>query len=749
MPEQSPWMFGGGKALSLLLFVFCLLGCATELPAAEAEDVAAGLLSQAGFRGGFISHLGCGNGELTAALQSSPAVQVHGLTRDTAGLATARRRIEQTGRYGNVSADLLTTPQLPYVDNLVNLLVVEDSLGIPQSEIERVLVPNGVAVMKDAEGAWTKFTKPRTEQIDDWNHYFHDPSGNAVAHDDLVGPPRHLQWVGSPRWSRHHDRMASMSALVSEKGRLYYIMDEGSRISIQLPPQWKLIARDAFNGTVLWKRDIENWQTHLFPLKSGPTQLARRLVAVDDVLYVTLGYEAPLTAIDANTGETLFEFAGSGNCEEVIVSDGIIFLVANRNNLELIDYAPLNPVVGDQKTVADTRHWDQKPRVVMAYEAETGKQLWAKEGLVSPLTLSTDGRQVYFHDGESVTAVDRQTGDHLWTTEPASRRSIVTFNFGPRLVIHDGVVLYAGGDGKMAAYDATSGQQLWTASHPPSGYQSPQDLLVVGGLVWVAPTTSGRDSGIYTGRNLRTGEVVKEFPPDVETYWFHHRCYIAKATDNFLIPSRTGIEFVSPGDEHWDIHHWVRGGCLYGVLPCNGLLYAPPHNCACYPEAKLYGFNALAPRAPTRPLPAEVSEEGRREEGPAYTPEFAVSDNDATSHGWPTFRGSNERTGYTPARLDENLRPGWEAKLGGELTAPVVANGRVVVAQSDRHTVVALDEANGDVAWKFIAGGRVDSPPTIARGRVVFGSADGWVYCLNSQSGARSGGIGSLRRTGD
>ena len=70
--------------------------------------------------------------------------------------------------------------------------------------------------------------------------------------------------------------------------------------------------------------------------------------------------------------------------------------------------------------------------------------------------------------------------------------------------------------------------------------------MVVDGLVWLAPLTSGRDSGVYTARDPRTGDVVKEFPPDVETYWFHHRCYIAKPTNNFLMPSRTGIEFVDP-----------------------------------------------------------------------------------------------------------------------------------------------------------------------------------------------------------
>ena len=37
--------------------------------------------------------------------------------------------------------------------------------------------------------------------------------------------------------------------------------------------------------------------------------------------------------------------------------------------------------------------------------------------------------------------------------------------------------------------------------------------------------------------------------------------------------------------------------------------------------------------------------------------------------------------------------------------------------------------------WKFIAGGRVDSPPTIYQGRVLFGSVDGYVYCLNAADG--------------
>ncbi|MCA9129938.1 MAG: PQQ-binding-like beta-propeller repeat protein [Planctomycetales bacterium] len=735
--SEHPTMFSHPLARLWVLAAatgFFLSGCLFSGSLYAVVPVSAeSLLQESGVRGGFIVHLGCGTGELTEALHLSDSIQVHGLDVDREKIATAKNRVFSSGRYGDIAFEQLQGKDLPYVDNLVNLMVVEHLGNVPMDEVMRVLVPNGIAMVKGGDGTWNKSVKPRPENIDDWSHYLHDASGNAVAHDDVVAPPRHLQWVGSPRWSRHHDRMASMSALVSSGGRMFYIMDEGSRISIQLPPKWKLIARDAFNGTVLWRRDIPNWQSHLWPLKSGPTQLSRRLVSSDDRLFVTLGYDAPTTALDAATGETLLTYEGSEATEEIIHVDGLLFLVVRKGEAELAKYVPVNGRVGDQAAVREL-FWNEEPRILMAFEADTGKQLWAKQTKISPLTLCADQSNVYYHDGERLVGINQLSGEMSWETEPVTRRASFTFNFGPRVVVHNDVVLYAGGDGKMMSFDSKSGVRLWDAEHPKSGYQSPQDLMVMNGLVWCAPTTSGKDTGVFTGRDPRTGAVEKEFPPDVDTYWFHHRCYIAKATDNFLMPSRTGIEFVDPTDEHWEIHHWVRGGCLYGVMPCNGLTYAPPHNCACYPEAKLFGFNALAPTAPTRPVPAAVPELGRLEKGPAY--DEAVPEAAPGSDDWPTFRHDANRSGTSNAEIKSELQAGWTANLGGRLTSPVIARGQVYVSQIDAHTLYALNEASGETNWTYTAGARVDSPPTVVAGRVVFGSTDGWVYCLRAEDGA-------------
>jgi len=695
------------------------------------RELARQLLSTAGLQGGLIVHLGCGNGDLTAALKVNERFQVHGLDTDPADIAAARRQISAEGLYGSVSVEALSEKTLPYVDNFVNLVVVDDADGVSQDEILRVLAPQGVALTRNGDG-WVRSVKPRPKDIDDWTHFLHDPSGNAVAHDNVVGPPQHLQWLGSPRWSRHHDRMASMSALVSAAGRLFYIMDEGSRVSIQMPPKWMLVGRDAFNGTILWKKPIPTWHSHLWPLKSGPTQLARRLVATREVVYVTLGLEAPVTAIDSQTGEVRRAYPETAATEELIVDHGTIFALVNQGESDLKKYLPINPVVGDQGDVGKNWRWNEKPRVVMSINADSGKVNWSRQTPVAPLTLTTGPQRVFIHDGTKVIALDRKSGETVWSSEPSVRRRAVTFNFGPRLVVYGNVLLYAGGERTMKAFNEATGKVLWEAPHDRSGYQSPEDLLVLQGLVWSAPTTSGKDSGTFTGRDLLTGEVKVSFPPNLDPYWFHHRCYIAKATDRFIMPSRTGIEFVDPQKQDWDIHHWVRGGCLYGIMPCNGLTYAPPHNCACYPEAKLYGFNALASASPSREVPDEIPEEGRIIQGPA----FGKADGpDAGDDEWPTFRHDRARSGSTTMQVASQVTGNWETELGGKLTSVTVAAGKLFVASTDTHTVHALDADTGRKLWSFFAGARVDSPPTIEKGRAYFGANDGWIYCVRISDG--------------
>ena len=117
----------------------------------------------------------------------------------------------------------------------VNLVVVEDAANVTAEEIERVLVPNGVVLIKRGStlhepsglkkgedvGEWTRYVKPWPGEIDQWTHFLHDASGNAVSKDVRVRRPRHLQSYAGPKRSRHHDALASLSAMTSSDGRRF------------------------------------------------------------------------------------------------------------------------------------------------------------------------------------------------------------------------------------------------------------------------------------------------------------------------------------------------------------------------------------------------------------------------------------------------------------------------------------------------------------------------------------------------
>jgi outer membrane protein assembly factor BamB len=527
--------------------------------------------------------------------------------------------------------------------------------------------------------------------------------------------------------------MASMTSLVSARGRLFYILDEGPRASIQLPSRWRLIARDAFNGTILWKRDVDRWNTRQYPLKSGPAHLLRRLVAVEDRVYVTLGIDAPVAVLDAATGHSITSYEGSELAREIVVSDGVVFVVADNGPSRLPNWRRVSTYVWDNTRRANPDWgWQGDSRKILAYAAESGKLLWRADVPVAPCSLCVDATRAVFHDGVKLVGLDRHRGTRLWETDPAPTTIPVHTNTGPRVLIYGDVVLLAANDGKVSGWSARDGRKLWEKPHRPSGHQSLKDLLVVNGLAWSGSIAASSGSGVFTGYDPVSGEVKQEFPPDVHVHWFHHRCYPAKGAGHYLLTARNGTEFVDLETERWKPHHWVRGGCIYGVMPCNGMTYASMDACGCQLEAKLSGFKALASGPIPRPGEAGLPATPRLSKGPAYD---RVEGPRATSADWPTYRHDEARSGASPVTVGDNLGQAWQAEVGGRLSAPTVAAGKLFVAAVDTHTVCALDATTGEPLWSFTTGGRVDSPPTYYRGLVLFGSADGYVYALNAQDG--------------
>ncbi|MGM0531283.1 MAG: PQQ-binding-like beta-propeller repeat protein, partial [Bacteroidota bacterium] len=119
--------------------------------------------------------------------------------------------------------------------------------------------------------------------------------------------------------------------------------------------------------------------------------------------------------------------------------------------------------------------------------------------------------------------------------------------------------------------------------------------------------------------------------------------------------------------------------------------------------------------------------------GPAYNSDMDKTESKDTA--WPAYRHDAARSGYIAASVPTDLKRSWEAELPASPSSPTVAEGKMFVASTNSHTVYALDANTGKKLWNHTTGGRVDTPPTYYKGRVLFGSRDGWVYCLDAADG--------------
>ncbi len=123
---------------------------------------------------------------------------------------------------------------------------------------------------------------------------------------------------------------------------------------------------------------------------------------------------------------------------------------------------------------------------------------------------------------------------------------------------------------------------------------------------------------------------------------------------------------------------------------------------------------------------------------------------------WTQWRADEWRSGFTSMKLPEKLHLQWKRDIP-KSTSPFAARGAkiypdidycrpvqlgktlfVPVTASDR--LSAYDTDSGKLRWSFYASGAIRRPPAAlslpdGKSAVIFGSDDGWVYCLHAADG--------------
>ncbi len=739
------WRRGGTLVILLAVAPAVLAG-----PADEARQIAA----WAGFHGGLVVHVGCGDGQLTAALRVADNCVVQGLDSDAKQIETARRTIRTLGVYGPVSVLQWSGKRLPYVDNLATLVVSEDAGAAPAGELLRVLRPHGALLVK-RDGAWTVTVKPPLPETDEWEQHFHGADNNAVAQDRVVGPPRRYQWLGEPQWQRSHLALPSINSMVSTRGRLFTVEDLGSAEHPALPGKQALVARDAYNGVSLWKVLFADWHPIYIRNKETPVQLQRRLAAVGDLVYCTPGYSAPITVYEASTGAVVRRLEQTAGTVEFVVDRDVLLAVTG-------DQADISEALADPtRSALNTSRFRTEaygpaiqrsadPRnEILALDAETGRELWRASGAATKgyegASLAASGDRVLFATSSELVCLDRASGQAAWRA-PAPIVLKGPSGIAVSLVLSDRAAFLADST-QLRAFRLADGRELWTTP-VTINHHKPPDVYVANGLVWAAAydASTGRpapalglDRMGVNGFDPETGRLVKQLDQTMAGPMGHDRCYRNRITAQYYINSATGgsdfLRLDSPAEFP---NPWIRSTCGIGPLPCNGLYYAGPPSCACCNSVLLNGMNALAaePGLATSDQPINVGDEAVLEKGPAFSDSSRSAALVAESpDDWPAYRHDNARTGTTQTKVPAALVKRWETRLGTRTSAPVIAAGLVLAADVDGHAVCALNAADGKLVWRFAADGRVDSPPTYHQGLVLFGSRDGSVFCLRAADG--------------
>ncbi|MHC4253107.1 MAG: outer membrane protein assembly factor BamB family protein, partial [Planctomycetota bacterium] len=703
----------------------------------------AGVVQESGIAGGIVVHLNCGDGKVTSEMAAGSQCLIHGLDKDAGNIRRARAYLLSKTLYGRVSVARYDGRSLPYADNMINLLIA-DSLGdLPLEEVMRVLTPKGTAIV-----GGKKSIKPWPEEIDTWPQYLNKADNNAVAMDSVVGPPRRIQWLDTPTWSRSHMAIATIVSVVTCNGRMFSIEDRALPDNPYLPGRFTYVARDAFNGRTLWTRRIERWESITVYIKCMPTQQQRRMVATDDVLYCTPVLEGPLAALDAATGKTLKTYDGLSPVQEVAYDQGILFVnVGERFNAGAYNQThkksdgkggtPGEPFNGSgfRKGYAPEIKDKTKPiSAIVAIDAKTGRKLWQTKSLsnYTGASFAVKGGRAVYQTGEGMFCINPKTGTSLWSVKkPISNQSghdSHTPGTMPNTVIITDDEAFAVEGRVLFAYSLRDGKALWNIPIA-SNYGSSADLFYVDGTVWIGGTKN------VTGHDADTGKQIKSISQRVTGPMSHDRCYRNMITKRFYINSKTGgADFLDLESEREYPNHWTRGTCGFGVLPANGLLYSTPYSCTCCLADMMRGMIACSadPELIKTNDSSLIKREVRLEKGPAYA---KASGGAAAEDEWPTYRGNRFRGGMTASPVAAQLRVKWQTKLPANPTATTIAGGKVYVCTPDTHTLHALDSSSGRTAWTFTADGRIDSPPTYHNGMLLLGSRDGWLYCVRASDG--------------
>jgi outer membrane protein assembly factor BamB len=717
------------RTVVVALVAACLVAVSPVRAHAEESTAerAAGITDSSGIDRGVCVVVG-GSPELAIELARQTKLLVHVLTE---GPESAAKLAAEKAGFGidRLVVERMAGTTLPHGDNVIDLVVLAESgAEVSEAEVLRALRPLGVAIgLPDRSNV---IRKPEPKGLDDWSLWEHGPDNNPVSTDRMIRAPYMTQFMAEPYY------IAMPSITTAAGGRTFLATGHIAHHRREWETINRLIARNGYNGTVLWERQLPD----------GFLSHRSAFVATDETFYLLDGDGC--LALDAGTGEEKTRITipdVDGQWKWMVLRDNVLYMLAG-------------PKGGDAKVIKGDRvfggwSWADlsqgyygRPRVpwgfgnlLAAYDLEKEEVLWKheEESLVDSRAMAMrDNRMFLYCPDKHVRCLSAESGEVLWTNpdkevlglidEPGKGlvstpgfRSACIAVAGPDTLIIQGQTRM-----NVVALSAADGYKLWSkkkfTNNPNVIFLDGKAVLGVG------------ERGAHVAVDPVSGQVVEELK-------FHKAACtrLTASTDSLFVRGEGTLRY-DLASKSFKIDGSVRPACNDGALPANGLLYLGPWACDC--NLSLIGAVARC-SAGAFDLNQEVSDATHLQVGDGSLDD--VAELKVTDEDWPTYRGDNQRSGSTSKRTaspnqaeDAAPVPAWAYSPPRSMVpTPPIAVGRFVFTAGSDGYVRGLDAATGQVVWEYATSAPIKASPTVWQGRLYVGSGDGCVYALEAATG--------------
>ena len=543
---------------------------------------------------------------LIAGLNKVTDYRIAGVAGSQRMIAKTREKLNKAGLYGSKTVLFRgTVADMDFSDYMFNVIIVNDKVredisGKTAAELFRLTAPSGgcIVMKKSNEALYNRLKSDFVNDLNDisgeefyalqrkklpgsgeWTSLYANAANTTSTGDRYASDSFRPLWFGRPGPRDMSDRHHRAPSPLYKNGILYITLDVG------------VLAADAYNGTMLWKKDIPHFRRIKISRDAGNTAVT------DDALYAVA--DNLCYVFDPVSGEEkeVFRTPQIGWWAQdahwgYLAVDGDLLIGSGRkadavfNKYSRLDWSEYSRLVTSGYLFAIHRYsgekrWVYKGGVILNPSICTGDgKVFFVESTAPEAKKDEDGLITFnvLKKKMNIVAVDVNTGQVVWK-RPYRYKMIEHVLYGS---YSDGIFLLSGsGNVKGSlwygtyAMDAGTGKELWKQEKEHLGWTNGSHgeqihrAVIMNGEVYVEPFAY----------DLKTGVKKRGFKLKREGWG----CGTISGAENSLF-FRAGNPAACLPDKYnkgKKLNNITRSGCWINMIPAGGLLLIPEASSGC------------------------------------------------------------------------------------------------------------------------------------------------------------------------